>query len=136
MTLTVTITPGELERQAGLIYQGKTFEVFLVSNSTQPEPLLATSTYAQWKAIEVTGNGYATVTGTVGFGAYNQTSTRFEVAPIVASFSATGGNIVFDTICVKVGAGSYLHSIQVENPAVTILDGGSRTYLISLVQDD
>jgi hypothetical protein len=136
MTLTVTITPGELERQASLIYQGKSFEVFLVSNSTQPTPLDATSTYAEWKAIEVAGNGYVTASGTVGFGAYNQTSTRFEVAPLVASFSAAGGDIVFDTICVKVGAGGYLHSIQVEDPAITILDGGSRTYLISLVQDD
>jgi hypothetical protein len=136
MALTITITPGELARQAALVYQGKTFEVFLVMNATQPIPLTAEDTYAAWKAIEISGNGYAAVSGTVGFGAYNATSNRYEVAPIVASFGASGGDISFDTVCVKVGAGDYLHSLQVEDPAITVEDGGSRTYLISLVQDD
>ncbi len=136
MTLTITITPGELERQAGLIYQGKPFEVFLVHNAGLPVPLTAATTYANWKAAEPTGNGYAAVSGTVGFGTYNASSGRYEVAPLVAGFSASGGDIVFDTVCVRVGGGTYLHSVQVENPAITILDGGSRTYLISLVQDN
>lgn len=136
MTLTITITPGELARQAALVYQGKSFEVFLVENATQPIPLTAADTYAAWKAIEISGNGYAAISGTVGFGAYSEANGRFEVAPLVAAFGATGGDISFDTVCVKVGAGEYLHSIQVEDPAVTIPDGGGRTYLISLAQDD
>jgi len=136
MALTITITPGELERQAILVYQGQPFEAFLVNNSLQATPLTAANTYANWKAAELSGNGYIAVTGSIGFGTYNTTTNRFELPPFVAGFSAVGGAIDFDTLCVRVGGGTALHSIQVEDPAVSILDGGSRTYLISLVQDD
>lgn len=136
MALTITVTPAELGRQAELVYQGKAFEVFLVNNGALSPPLTAASTYAQWKAAEVTGNGYAAVGGTIGFGSYSSANTRYEMPPIVAGFTASGGSITYDTVCVRVGGGTYLHSIQVESSPTPIADGFSRTYLISLIQND
>lgn len=136
MALTITITPGELARQASLIYQGKAWEVFLVNNGALSPPLTATNTYAEWKAAEVSGNGYAPVEGSISFGSYNETTARFEMPPIVAGFTAAGGPIDYDTVCVRVGGGTYLHSVQVETAPDPIADGYSRTYLISLIQDD
>jgi hypothetical protein len=136
MALTITLTPGELSRQAALVYEGKPYEVFLVDNAALSVQLTVQNSYEEWKAAEITGYGYAAVVGTVGFGAYNQATARLEMPPIVAGFTADGGAIAYDTVCVRVGGGTYLHSIQVEGSPEPIADGYSRTYLISLIQDD
>jgi hypothetical protein len=136
MALTITVTPGELARQAALIYEGRAFEVFLVDNGALSVPLTVANTYAEWKAAEISGNGYGAVEGTIGFGTYNGATARIEMPPMVAGFTAEGGPITYDTVCVRVAGGTYLHSIQVEGSPEPIADGYSRTYLISLIQDD
>lgn len=134
MALTATITPAELVRQARLVYETLPYEVFLVDNSTAG--LGVNDTYADWKAEEVSGNGYAAITGVLGYGTYNSVTQRYEIPPLVCTFTAAGGSIAYTTLCVRIGTEAYLHSIQVESLPDPIADGSMRTYLITLIQND
>lgn len=133
MPLSITITPKELERQANLCYAGQTYEVFLAFNNSL---LTSASTYAEWKAAEVSGGGYAAVTGTVAAGTYEIGNGRFEMPVIPCQFSATGLGYTFNTVCVRIGTASYLHSFIDVTPVVIIADGQTRIYNITLVQND
>jgi hypothetical protein len=134
MAITLTISQKELERQAGLCFEGKTYEIFLATNSGL---LTASSTYAEWQAVEVaTANGYAPVSGSVGVGSWSSANLRYELPAITAEFSSTGGGYSYDTLCVRIGSETYLHSIVVESPSITLAAGQSKSYLITLVQDD
>lgn len=134
MAISLSISQKELERQAGLCFEGKAYEVFLATNSGS---LTASSTYAAWQAVEVSsGNGYAPVTGTIGTGSWNTGTARYELPSITAAFSSSGSGYSYDTICVRIGTETYLHSALVESPTITLAAGQSKTYVITLVQDD
>ena len=134
MALTLTISPKELERQAGLALDGKNYEVFLANNTGG---LTADSTAAAWKAVEVAaGNGYAAVTGTTGTGAYVPGNGRVELPDITAAYTASGAGFAYNTVCLHFVGETYLHSISVEAPDITLAAGSSKTYVISLIQDD
>ena len=66
------------------------------------------------------------------------TTARYELPQIAVTFTASGGNWVYDTLYVVItdGGTSTLHSVVVENPAVTLVDGGSITYRVVLNTDD
>jgi hypothetical protein len=93
---------------------------------------------AQWDAAKISGNGYADITGTIGTGTYNATTARYELPQITATFTAAGGNWVYNTLYVVItdGSTSSIHSVIVESPAVTLVDGGSITYRVVLNTDD
>lgn len=135
MALTVSITPKELERQAELAFEGKSYKVFL---AYEPNGTLSTaSTTTAWEAVELAAtNGYAAVTGTVGAGSYNTSLGRFELPVIEASFSATGAGFVYDTLVVVVDGAAYPHSVAKVSPETSLIAGQVRTYQIRLVQDD
>lgn len=133
MAITLTITPKELERQAQLVFEGQTYKLFLVNNTTS---LTTASTTAQWEASELSGNGYAAATGTIAAGSYSATAARYEIPVISATFTAAGGSLIYNTLCVKVGTATYLHSISVESPTISLADGQSKTYTVTLAQDD
>lgn len=136
MAITTTITQAELARVAAAAYQGKTYRISLGYNNTNG--LTAASTVAQWDGVKLSGNGYADITGTIAAGAYDATDARFEMPQIDAAFTASGGNWTYDTVYVVITSGgtSTLHSIIVESPAVTLVDGGTITYRITLATDD
>lgn len=134
MAITLTISQNELQRQAALAFEGLTYEVFLANNSGS---LTANSTYAAWQAVELaSANGYAPVTGTIGTGAWSSANARYELPAITATFTSSGSGLSYDTICVRIGTETYLHSILIESPSITLAAGQAKSYVITLVQDD
>lgn len=132
MASVLTITPKELERQAVALFEGRTYKIFLAVRGN----LTVASTAAQWEAAELSGNGYAAVTGTIGTGSYNAGTTRYELPNITAQFTASGAGFTYDTMCLKIGTELYLHSINVETPSITLAAGQSKSYVLQLAQDD
>ena len=135
MALTTTVTPAEITRVGVAAYEGKTYKLRLANNTTG---LTALSTVAQWDAAQLTGNGYYSVEGTIGTGTFESTGTVFTLPELTATFTAAGGNWTYNTLYVTLTSGSTttLHSIVVESPEVTLIDGGSITYRVSLFTDD
>lgn len=136
MAITTTISQAELARVGTTSYEGKTYRISLGYNNTSG--LTAQSTVAQWDAVKLSGNGYADVTGTIAAGSYSGTNQRYELPQITALFTAAGGNWTYDTLYVVItdGPTSTLHSIVVESPSVTLVDGASITYRVVLNTDD
>ena len=137
MALTTTIATAELARVGVAAYEGKTYRLSL-ANNVASTPLTSASTVSNWDAIKLTGNGYADKTGTITAGSYDSTDARYELPQITATWTASGGNWTYNTLYVVITSGSTstLHSIIVESPAVTLVDGGSITYRITLFTDD
>lgn len=134
MALTLTISQKELQRQAGLCLEGENYEVFLATNDGS---LTANSTYTAWQAVEVaSANGYAPATGTLGTGTWNSGDARYELPAITATFTSSGSGYSYNTICVRLGTEAYLHSLIGESPSITLAAGQSKSYVITLVQDD
>lgn len=134
MALTLSISQYELQRQAALAFEGQTYEVFLANNTGS---LTASSTYAAWQAVKVaTGNGYAPVTGTLATGSYSGTNARYELPAITAAFTSSGSGFTYNTICVRIGSSTYLHSAIAESSNVFLAPGQTKTYVITLVQND
>lgn len=133
MTLTLTISQKELQRQAVACLEGKAFTIFLATNSGT---LTSESTFAAWDAVKASGTGYAPVTGNLAAGSYNTTTGRWQLPAITATFSCTGGTYSFDTLCVRIATETYLHSINVESPSVTLVSGQSKTYTITFAIDN
>ena len=134
MAITLTISQRELQRQAALCLEGRAYEVFLATNDGS---LTANSTYAAWQAVEVaSANGYAPATGTLGTGAWDSGDARYELPPLTATFTSSGSGYSYNTVCVRIGTETYLHSIVAESPSITLAAGQSKSYVITLVQDD
>lgn len=133
MALTLTISQKELQRQASLALEGKAYTVFLANNTTS---LTSESTFSSWNSAKATGTGYADVTGTLGTGSYNGSTGRWELPTITATFTCTSGSIIYNTVCLRIATESYLHSINVESPSVTLAAGQSKTYTITLAVDN
>jgi hypothetical protein len=133
MAVALTISTKELERQAKLVFEGKAYKLFLAANSGG---LTAESTAAAWEAVEVSGGGYSAATGTLAAGAYSAGNARYELPTINATFTATGGGFNYNTICLRIGTELYLHSITTETPSITLSAGQSKSYTITLAQDD
>jgi hypothetical protein len=114
--------------------EGRAYEVFLATNDGS---LTANSTYAAWQALEVaSANGYAPATGTLGTGAWDAGDARYELPAVTATFSSSGSGYSYNTVCVRIGTETYLHSIVAELPSITLAAGQSKSYVITLVQDD
>lgn len=133
MPYTTTISQYELARQANLAYLGKGYKLFLAVN---PGSLTANSLASDWLAAEISGNGYAAITGTVAAGVYRTAEQRYEMPAIVATFQASGGTLAYDTVCMHFTGESYLHSITVESPSISLAAGQAKSYSLTLVQDD
>lgn len=131
---TTTISQKELQRLAEAAYEGKPYRVSLGYNNTTG--LTSESTTAAWDAVKLSGNGYADVTGTIATGSYDATDQRYEMPLIEAEFAATGGSLTYDTLYVVIDSYTYVHSITVESPAVTLADGTSVLYRLQLATDD
>ena len=133
MALTLTISQKELQRQAIAALTGKAYTIFLATNSGT---LTSESTFAAWDAVKAVGTGYAAVTGTLAAGSYNATTGRWELPAVTATFTCSGDFYSFDTICIRIATETYLHSINVESPSVTLVSGQSKTYTITFAVDN
>jgi hypothetical protein len=135
MPLTIAITPKELERQAALAFQGKSYKVMLAYDPNQD--LSIESTTAAWNGKELpTANGYIAVTGTIAAGSYNTAIGRFELPTITAQFTGSGTGYIYDTLVVVIDSAAHPHSVTRISPEQGLLSSQSRSYLIRLVQDD
>lgn len=134
MATTQTISTKELLRQSSLVFDAKAYRVYLATNNGS---LTADSTHAAWTAVEVAGGtGYAAVTGTLGTGVYQAGTGRVEVPAVTATFTATGAGFSYDTVVIRLGTETYLHSILVESPSITLAAGQSKTYTLTFAQND
>jgi hypothetical protein len=134
MALTTTISQKELERVAALAYEGETLKVMLclvgVSGFT------AESTVANWQSVEQSGNGYVRFSTTIATGSYDATDARYEMPSIDAAFTASGAGYSYDRIVIYIDGATYIHSLIVENPNITLAAGQTQTYRIQLTTDD
>ena len=143
MALTATLSSQEFARISALAYEGLPCTVSLHVNSGA---LTAESTLADWDAVKLpSANGYADFTvASLPAGDLDPGSDdRWEIGGtagantyIEAAFTAEGSGFSFDTVVVRVGSGTYPHSILVEAPAVTVATGQTQTYRIQLLIDN
>lgn len=134
MAITVSISQKELARVADLAYEGETIKVMLCSAGVSG--FTVESTVADWQTVEQSGNGYVRYSEVVGTGAYNVSNSRYEVPAIDAAFSATGAGYSYDRIIVYINSATYIHSLIVESPNITLASGQTQTYRIKLICDD
>lgn len=133
MAITTTISSKELQRQAGLAFEGKSFKLFLANNTAA---LTAESLASEWLAAELSGSGYAAITGTIAAGEYKVAEARFEMPAITGVFQADGGTLTFNSVCLYLTGEQYLHSVTVESPTVILSSGQTKAYTLTLAQDD
>lgn len=136
MAITTTITRAELARLAAAAYEGLPYRVCLADNAAAG--LTANSSLAAWDGIELSGNGYARVEGFIENGAFNETNLRYQMPVISSEFQASGGTLTYDTVYTVIDDGyeETLHSIIVEAPPISLIDGASIIYRITLATDD
>lgn len=134
MALTTTISQKELKRVADLAYEGETIKVMLCSVGATG--YTAESTVANWQSVEKSGNGYARFSQVIATGSYDATDARYEIPAIDAAFSATGAGYSYDRIIIYIDGQTYIHSMIVENPNITLASGQTQTYRINLATND
>lgn len=134
MARTITVSQNELKRAAAAAYEGKAIRVMLCNVGSSGNN--AESTVSAWQAVQVSGNGYAQFSGTVGTGAYNGTAAAYVLPDIDAAFTASGAGFTYDTVVVYFNGETNVHSIIVESPNVVLSAGQTQTYRISLRTDD
>jgi hypothetical protein len=134
MALTTTISQKELARVAGLAYEGETLKIMLCSVGTSG--FTSGSTVANWQSVELSGNGYARQTHVIQVGAYSTSSGRYEVPNIDAVFTASGLGLSYDRIIIYIDGETYIHSLIVESPNISLAPGQTQTYRITITTDD
>ena len=134
MAQTTTISQKELERLAGLAYEGETLKVMLCSVGVTGYN--ANSTVASWQSVEKSGNGYVRFSAVVGTGAWDGTALAYVMPDIDAEFTCSGTSYSYDTVVIYVDGATYPHSIITESPNIALAVGQSQTYRISLRTDD
>jgi len=134
MALTTTISQKELARVANLAYEGETLKVMLCTVGLSG--YTSESTVANWQSVEQSGNGYVRYSELIATGAYDATDARYEIPAIDAAFTATGAGYTYDRIVVYIDGATYIHSVIVENPNITLAAGQTQTYRIQLTTDD
>ena len=136
MAITTTITRAELARLAAAAYEGLPYRVCLANNATAG--LTANSSLAACDGIELSGNGYVRVEGFIENGAFDETNLRYQMPVISSEFKASAGTLTYDTVYTVIDDGyeETLHSIIVESPPISLFDGASIIYRITLATDD
>jgi hypothetical protein len=136
MAITTAISQAELARLAAAAYEGLPYRICLALNGTNA--FTANSPLTSWDGVERSGNGYARVEGFIEPGTYNETNLRYQMPQITAEFQASGGTLTYDTVYVVIDDGytETLHSIIVETPQITLVDGASVIYRVTLATDD
>lgn len=134
MAITVTISQKELARVANLAYEGETIKVMLASVGASG--FTAESTVTNWQSVEKSGNGYVRFSQVIATGAYDATDARYEIPAIDAAFTATGAGYSYDRIIIYIDGATYIHSMIVEDPNITLAAGQTQTYRVNLSTDD
>lgn len=97
----------------------------------------AEETVANWQLSELPVQyGYQRFSAVVGSGSYDAANGYYTLPQVSATFNCTDSQYTFDTVVLYFGASVYPHSIIVENPLISLLAGQTRTYNLTLIQDD
>lgn len=130
MAQTTKLSQRELKRAAAAAYEGKAIRVMLcnVGATGYNEE----STVANWQSVELSGNGYARFSGTVGTGAYDSEEEAYVLPDVDAAFTATGAGLNYDRVVTYFNGETYVHSVIAESPNVAIPAGQTITHRISL----
>jgi hypothetical protein len=134
MAITISISQKELARVANLAYEGETIKVMLASVGASG--FTSESTVTNWQSVEKSGNGYARFSQVIATGAYDATDARYEIPAIDAAFTATGAGYSYDRIIIYIDGATYIHSMIVEDPNITLAAGQTQTYRVNLSTDD
>lgn len=134
MAQTTVVSQKELERQAALCFEGETLKVMLCSPSVVG--LTAEDTVATWQSHEISGNGYARFSTTIGTGSYSAINGAYDLPVVNAEFSATGAGYSYDVAVLYIDGATYPHSIITESPNIVLQAGQTQTYQIIFRQDD
>lgn len=134
MAISVTISQRELERIAGLVYEGETLKVMLCSVGSSG--FTAESTVTEWQSVEKSGNGYVRFSEVLATGSYDNTDARYELPSVDADFTATGAGYSYDRVVCYIDGATYIHSLITENPNVTLSASQTQTYRIQLATDN
>lgn len=134
MARTDQISQKELKRVAAAAYEGKGIRVMLCNAGVTGYN--AESTVANWQSVELSGNGYARFSGTVGTGSYDAGEAAYVMPDIDAAFTATAGGLTYDSIVTYFVGETYVYSVVAESPSAVIAAGQTMTYRRSLRTDD
>jgi hypothetical protein len=134
MAQTTELSVKELERQADLVFGGKTAYAMLCSPGFSN--FTAASTVAQWQTVEVTGNGYTRKSAPLLAGSYDTTLGLFRIPDVDFEFTSTGAGYFYDRVILYLSDETYIHSMITESPGITMVPGMKQTYRISFRQDD
>lgn len=130
MAQIINLSQRELKRAAAAAYEGKAVRVMLCNVGTTGYD--EETTVANWQSVELSGNGYARFSGTVGTGAYNSEEEAYVLPDVDAVFTATGAGLNYDRVVVYFNGETYVHSVITESPNVVIAAGQTITHRISL----
>ena len=136
MTIQMIITPGELERQANLCYEGKMMRVFLCYDVNRQINVTDSVGEMEELAVEGGDGGYEDFTIGIPTGYYNVEAARYEIPPVLVTFGGVEQGFTYDTLVVQIGSSNYPHSVIRLSEAQTLSHGQLKTYRISLLQDD
>lgn len=128
--MTLLLTPLALERQGKLAFQGYGYKMFLANDSE--DTLTEASDATAWEALEVSGNGYAAMTGVVANGSFNTGTGRWEHPFIEWSFTGTGAGYEFTHRCLllsKIDTASIASGAIASNVA-TITTSAPHIFLV------
>jgi hypothetical protein len=106
-------TTAELERQAGATFNAMGYRMFLANDTSGI--LTAASLATAWLTVEVSGGGYAPVTGVLSGGALNTGNGRWEQPGITWGFEASGVGFTFTHRCLLL---STIRTLAIESVAV------------------
>lgn len=114
MALTASLSQKEMERVAGLAYEGFAVRVSLANEITAT--LDAEDTVAAWDAVKISGNGYADYKGTIGSGSYDVSDQRYELPTFDAEFTASASGYTYTNVYIVLGT---YNSFNISNTALT-----------------
>jgi hypothetical protein len=134
MATSSNISQKELKRQAGLCFEGKTLKVMLCAVGSSGYG--AESTVSNWQSVELSGNGYARYSTTIGTGSYDSGTGTYKLPDINAAFTASGVGFTYDRVILYINGETYIHSVITEAPSIVLSPGQTQTYTLSLRQDD
>jgi hypothetical protein len=136
-------TPFEAGRLYANDYAGKKARLCLATTASGSPG--ASSTTAQWDAVERSGNGYVRCEWTIPSGSFNATTDRFEAGAqeCVFSASAGGAGLTWNAAYLVIGtfsSGTVTWSAGVsfllaESPSISLAAGTSRTYTVRIFTD-
>jgi hypothetical protein len=106
-------TNAELERQAAATFNGLGYRMFLANDTSGL--LTGASLATAWLGVEVSGSGYAPVTGVLSGGALNTGNGRWEQPEITWGFEASGIGFTFTHRCLLL---STISTLAIESVAV------------------